>query len=100
MVWWALVALQTAPPPTGISWQAAIVPTLLGAIATLFGLYSVFLRNRISALEKENEALEKENKVYVSLFLQLKGGDATVLERVLRKVAFMLRGGPDVDLDQ
>ena len=77
-----------------------IVSALLAAITSLFGLYIALLRNRVSTLEKENEALEKENKTYVSLFLQLKGGDAVIVEKVLRRVAFMLRGGPDIELEE
>jgi hypothetical protein len=72
-----------------------LIPTLFGAIGALFGLYSIYLRNRIGQLEEENNALEKENRTYVSLFMDLKSGDAATLERVLRRVAYMLRGGVD-----
>ncbi len=68
-----------------------IFSTLGGAIGSLFLLYSLFLRNRIDRLEKDNEALEKENKRLTAMIITAAESSEGVQE-MRRQLGQFLRG--------
>lgn len=77
-----------------------LLPILLTAIGTLFGLWSAFLLNRNKSLQKSVDELEAENKSYLPLLVLIAAGNEESTGRLRRQAAALLEKQSGVDLGE
>lgn len=77
-----------------------LLPSLLAAIAALFGLWSTYLVNDRKSLKKQVGELEAENKSYLPLLVLIAAGNEESAAKLRRQAAALLEKQSGVDLGE